>query len=234
MELLQPEKHRGLRMRPVGYRTPHFVPIVVSEFVAAAASCPILFTKEAATGQFYGGALFGFRPGERFLEETLARGGFRPLNLERDGFFITGEHIAIDRSSSRFSETEGEPLFDGADEPSMGLRPIQRALGQLQVGVEATNVFIRALLGLRLIEPIDISLCFDGGERFSLEGLYTVSLDGIRELDDAAALSLFRSGHLQLAYLMHASLKQIAVLAELRNRRANGEGRSSVGGIAGR
>jgi hypothetical protein len=44
-----------------------------------------------------------------------------------------------------------------------------------------------------------------------------VSLDAIRELDDASTLRLFRSGHLQLAYTMNASLKQIPVLARLRN-----------------
>jgi hypothetical protein len=45
-----------------------------------------------------------------------------------------------------------------------------------------------------------------------------VSLDAIRELDDAAALRLLRAGHLQLAYTMNASLKQIPILAQLRNR----------------
>lgn len=218
LELLQPGKHRHLRLSPTSDPTPHFVPIVVDEFAAAAATCPIVFTKAAATGQFYAGALFGFKPGESFLHEFIERGGFRPLHLQRDGFFITGEHIAIDRSHPRFSETDGEPLFDAANQPGSGLRQVQRVLGELHAGTEATNVFIRSLLNLKLIEPIDISLTFDGGEWLRLEGLYTVSLDGIRNLDDAAALSLFRSGDLQLAYVMSASLKQIPILARLRNR----------------
>ena len=41
-------------------------------------------------------------------------------------------------------------------------------------------------------------------------------------IDDAAALRLFRSGHLQLAYTMSASLKQMSLLAHLRNRRLAG------------
>lgn len=218
LELLQPEKHRHLCLGPVQDLTAHFVPIVVSEFAAAAATCPILLTKAAATGEFYAGALFGLKPGESWLENFIDRGGFTPLNVQREGFFITGEHIAIDRNSLRFSETEGELLFDAADQPSTPLRQIQRVLGQLQAGVEATSAFIRALLNLKLIEPIDITLRFDGGERLRLESLYTVSLDGIRDLDDASTLSLFRSGHLQLAHIMNASLKQIPILAQLRNR----------------
>jgi hypothetical protein len=217
-ELLDPQSHRHLRVRQSGGITSNFVQIVVDEFVEAAASCPILFSKDAATGHFYAGALFGFKPGESHLKYIVDRGGFNPLNLQRDGFFIAGEHIAIDRNNARFSETDGELLFDEAHRPTVKLRYIQRVLGQLQAGTEMTDVFIRALADLRLIEPIDIALTFDGPEHMTLRGLYTVSLDALRDLDDAAALRLFRAGHLQLAYTMNASLKQIALLAQLRNQ----------------
>jgi hypothetical protein len=216
-ELLDPTSHRHLRLRAKSDASPHFVQIVLGEFPAAAACCPVLFTKEAATGSFYAGAMCGFKPGESFIDDLTTRGGFTPLSLQRDGFFISEEHIAIDRNNRRFSETEGEPLFDDARQPTSALRQIQRALGQLHAGIEMTNAFIRALNDLKLIEPIDISLTF-GGELLTLQGLYTVSLDAIRELDDAAALHLLRSGHLQLAYTMNASLKQIPILAQLRNQ----------------
>jgi hypothetical protein len=219
LEMLNPQDHRHLRVRPAGDDGPHFVQIVTSEFAAAAASCPILFAKEPATGRFYAGAMLSLKPGERFLKSAAERGGFNPLNLQRDGFFISGEGISIDRNNPRFSEAEGEPLFDEAQRPSVCLRQIQRVLGQLQAGIEAANGFIRSLAELKLIEPIDISLSFDSGERLALEGLYTVSLDALREIDDAAAVRLFRSGHLQLAYIMAASLRQITILCQLRNER---------------
>jgi len=219
-ELLDPRSHRHLRLRAKGGGTaPHFVQIVAGEFAEAAASTPIVFSKDAASGSFYAAALFGFKPGESFLEDITDGGGFNPLSLQRDGFFISGEHIAIDRHNPRFSETDGEPLFDESHHPSVRLRQIQRVLGQLHAGIEATNGFIRALTDLRLIEPIDVSLTFDGGEVMTLRGLYTVSLDALHEVDDAVALRLFRSGHLQLAYTMSASLKQITILARLRNCR---------------
>ena len=121
--------------------------------------------------------------------------------------------------SPRFSDNEGEPLFEENSEASEPLRRIQRALGLLVAGTEETDAFIQILLEHRLVEPIDITLSFDDGEKFHLEGLYTVSLDAIAELDDAAALSLFRRGHLQLAYTMAGSLRQIPVLANRRNER---------------
>jgi hypothetical protein len=219
LELLSPESHRHLRLRPSAGERPHFVQIVAGEFARAAASCPVLFTKEAATGKFFAGAMFAFKPGESFLQEQSGRSDFQPLSLQREGFFISGEQIAIDRTHPRFSDTEGEPLFEGGSHPGVALRRIQRTLGQLKAGLDMTDRFIHALAELKLIESIDVSLDFDtGGERLTLQGLYTVSLDGLRSLDDAAALRLLRAGYLQLAYTMSTSLEQLPVLARLRDQ----------------
>jgi hypothetical protein len=218
LELLDPEAHRHLRLRPSqDVVAPHFVQVVPGEFTTAAACCPVLITKDNATGAFYAGAMFGFQPRESFLDELTTRGGFKPLALQRDGFYINGEHVAIDRSNSRFSDIEGERLFDDAGQPNSCLRQIQRVLGQLQSGLEATTTFMGALAAEKLIEPIDVSLNF-GGEMLTLQGLYTVSLDAIRQLESGAALRLLRAGYLQHAYILHGSLQQIPVLARMRDQ----------------
>jgi hypothetical protein len=216
--LLDPRNHARLRLRPIEAATPHFVQIVAGEFSVAATCCPILFTKDPGTGGFYAGAVFGFRPGENLLGSAEDRGGFQPLMLQREGFFLSEQHIAIDPGHARFSETDGEPLFDAAQQPADALRSIQRILGEIHAGLEQMKAFIGALTEAKLIEPIDVSLNFASGERLTLQGLYTVSLDRLRHVDDAVALRLFRAGHLQLAYVMAASLKHIPRLARLRNR----------------
>jgi hypothetical protein len=216
-ELLNAQDHGQLRLRFPRSTRLHFVQIVVSEFSAAAACCPILFTKDATTGEFYAGAMLGFKAGECLLESAADRGGFEPLNIQREGFFTAGEQIAIDPDHARFG-TQGEPLFDEAQQPSAQLRQMQRVLGQLHDGIAKTNAFIRTLLDLKLIESIEVSLNFDDGERITLQGLYTVSMDSLHGLGDAEAVALFRRGDLQRIYAMHTSLGQIAVLATKRNR----------------
>jgi hypothetical protein len=218
-ELLDPRVHAPLRLRAPSDKTPHFVQVVPAEFPAAAACSPVLFSKEAATGAFYAGAMFGFKPGECLLDTPERRVGFMPLMLQREGFFLSGPHIAIDATHERFTRGEGEPLFETSGEPGRGLRVVQRALGDLHAGLEQSRAFVGALTSIGLIEPVDISLAFDGGERISLQGLYTVSLDRLRAVDDAQALQLFRAGHLQLAHVMAASLRQIGRLARLRSQR---------------
>jgi hypothetical protein len=226
LQLLNPQSHGQLRLRPVHEAAPHFVQVLAPEFQVAATCCPILFTKDAETGAFYAGAMFGFKPGENLLGSPEERGGFLPLMLQREGFFMSERNIAIDRDHARFSEHEGEPLFNEAHEPGDSLRAIQRTLGEIHHGLERTRAFIAELTALKLIEPIDVSLIFDKSERLTLQGLYTVSLDRLRDVDDAAALRLFRAGHLQLGYSMVASLKHIPRLAQLRERLQAARGHS--------
>lgn len=224
LQLLNPQTHGRLRVRAPVEQAPYFVQLLAPEFHAALTCCPILFTKDAETGRFYAGAMFGFKAGESLLAHAEDRGGFMPLMLQREGFFMSGQHIAIDREHARFSEHEGEPLFDEGGEAGKPVRTIQRTLGEIHAGLERTKSFIEQLSLLKLIEAIDVSLQFEDGERISLQGLYTVSLDQLRDVDDAAALRLFRSGDLQLAYAMAASLKHIPRLARLREaRRRTGE-----------
>ncbi|MET3713347.1 hypothetical protein ABIC65_004077 [Sphingomonas trueperi] len=216
--LLDSVEHRDLRVRPATGPLPYFVPVVAAEFAAAAAACPVLLTKDAETGRFYVGAMLGFQPGES-LVELRAGEGFWPLHVERQGFFIAGDSIAIDPQDVRFAGQDGEPLFGDDGAPAPALRGIQQTLAQLHRGVEETQAFVDALLAHKLLEPIDVTLRFDDGTSLDLTGLYTVSLDTLHALDDGAVLTLFRAGYLQLAYALAGSLRQIAVLAARRNRR---------------
>jgi hypothetical protein len=216
LEPLNAELHRHLRAGAPVPDGRNFVPIVASELAVAAAACPILFSKSPETGQFYAGAMFGFRPEEPPLTHEDA---FVPLDIERQAFFISGEDIAVDLEHPRIAAGESQPLFDEDGQPSERLRRIQHALARLTLGLTDTDAFIRALLDLKLIEAIDISLSFDDGQTLRLQGLYTVARDSLRDLGDTDALRLFRAGHLQLAYTMLDSLEQIPLMARRRNQR---------------
>lgn len=217
-ELLSPKQHAGLKIKSQLEMTPHFTPVVTSEFFMASASFPIMLTKEVETGNFYAGVVLSLKPGEPPLKTLEERGGFNPLSLQCNGFYISDDHIVVDRDNPRFSESEGNQLFTESLQPADSLRQIQSALGKFHTGISATQTFIQAMSALKLIEPIEMTLGFDNGERLTLQGLYTVSLDNLRDIDDAATLSLYRAGHLELAYILAASRQQFNVLAHLRNQ----------------
>ena len=225
-ERLDAAQHAGLRLMRSGDSTRHFVQVVTSEFAIAARDYPILFTKHPETGAFYAGVVMGLKPGENlYVDGADIVPGYRPADLERQGFFMLDDEVVIDRTHPVFADgaahDEGEAVFDSG-QPAAALRRVLRALGDLKSGLPASEAFIARLLAARLLEPIDIALDFDDGERLVLEGLYTISLDALHGLPDDAALAMFRNGDLRTAYAQIGSVQHIRTLARRRNDRLAG------------
>ena len=215
---LDRQSHADLRVNAANAQGRHFVQLVVSEFPQAACEYPILFTKHPETGAFYPGAVMGLAAGENLCAEDGALRGYRPADLVRQGFYLVEDRIALDPDDPVFSAS-GQPLFDERGEPTHTLRTVQQAMHQLSQGLRETDAVVTRLVEHRLLEPIDISLDFDDGSHLRLDGLYSISLDALHALDDAAALALFRHGDLQIAYLQSASVRHIRTLAHRRNER---------------
>src|SRR5579859_8067205 len=220
--LLDSQLHRKLRVhaQPAAHYgdDQRFVAVVVNEFHALAMHYPILFSKDADTGQFYCGAMMGFDAGENlFLDEHRTLGVYRPLNLQRGPFLTSGSDLAIDLDHPRVAQSGDQPLFTEAGEPTGYLQSIMGLMRELRPGLERTRIFTDTLLSLTLIEPVTISARFDDGTDREFTGLYTVNRDKMNDLADAAVLDLFRRGYLQLIYSMLASLKHVSALARRKN-----------------
>lgn len=195
-----------------------FVAVVVNEFPILSLHYPILFSKDADTGQFYCGAMLGFDAGENlFLDEHRAHRLYRPLNLQRGPFFTAGSDLAVDLEHPRVAPSGDQALFDEAGAPTVYLQSIMGLMRDLRPGLERSRIFIDTLLSLNLIEPMTIEARFDDGSNREVTGLYTVNRDRLQDLADAAVVDLFRRGYLQLVYLMLASLKHVPTLAQKKN-----------------
>jgi hypothetical protein len=215
--------HRDLRVQAEAAAkfgdNQRFVPVVIAEFPLLVPHYPILFSKDSDTGAFFCGAMLGIDEGENLFLKKDGRGqeGYRPLNLQRAPFFVSGEDLAIDLDHARLAVDDGQALFNDQGEPTAYLESIKAAFQQLKRGAEMTKRFTAALLNSNLLEPVDIILSFDDGSKRNLADLYTVNQEVLRQLPDAAVLELFRRGYLQLIYLLIASLKQIPILAQKKN-----------------
>jgi hypothetical protein len=215
---LNSEEHKNLKIRTEASASlgdgQRFVPVVLNEFQFLVAHYPLLFSKDAETGAFYCGAVMGFDEGENlFLDEDC----YRPLNLRRMPFYTAGDDVAIDLDHPRVGDS-GEALFTDAGEPTQFLAGTVGALREVRHGLDKMKDFIDTLLKLKLIEGLSVTLAFDDGKR-DLQGLYTINRDALAGLQDAEVLELFRSGYLQHIHLMIASLRQVANLANKKNRR---------------
>jgi hypothetical protein len=222
--VLNSQSHRELRVQAEAAAkfgdNQRFVPVVITEIPLLVTHYPVLFSKDSDTGAFFCGAMLGIDEGENlFLKEGKGHEGYRPLNLQRAPFFVSGDELAIDLDHLRISTDKGQSLFDENGEPTPYLESIKAAFQQLKPGNEMNKRFIETLLKLNLLEPVDISLGFDDGSKRNLADLYTLNQEVLRKLPDVSVLDLFRRGYLQLIYLLIASLKQIPVLAQKKNDR---------------
>ena len=218
--LLNNHDHRAVRVQAGASArygdNQRFVAVILGEFPHLVAHYPILLTKDQNTGAFFAGAMLGFDEGENLFLDERGMETYRPLNLQRGPFFTAGTEVAIDLDSPRL-EAGGKPLFTEQGEPTQYLQSIMALFRDLKPGLEMTKTFVESLVGLKLVEPIDIDLVFDDGSKRKLTGLYTVNQQVLSALPDATVVDLFRKGYLQLIYLMMASLKQVPVLARRKN-----------------
>lgn len=222
---LNKENHRDLKIDAAASAaygdSQHFVQVIVNEFPHLVVHYPILFGKEAATGQFFCGAMLGFAEGEnQFLDEWKRDSQFyRPLSLQREPFYAQGPELAIDLDHPRVGAEGGKELFTREGEPSRYLQSIMWAFQDLVPGIERTRIFIARLMELDLIEPVDVEVEFEDGTLRQCEGLYTINQDTLAKLPDAVVIELFRRGYLTLIQLMIASLKQVREMARVKNAR---------------
>ncbi len=186
-----------------------FTHVIVKEFPLLVVHYPILFSKDANTGEFHCGVMLGFDEGENlFLEEWRDLEFYRPLGLQRVPFYANGPDVAIDLDHARVGVAEGIALFTEVGQPTRYLQRIIWAFQDLSSGITVTRSFITSMLQLKLIEPIVIEAEFDDGTTRECGGLYTVNQEALSALPDQTVVDLFRLGYLRLIHIMIASLKQ--------------------------
>jgi hypothetical protein len=126
--------------------------------------------------------------------------------------------IHIDMDDKRVSETEGERVFLENGGNSSFLDRKAAILAGLNDGIAATKAMFAAFTAHNLIEPVQLEIKFNSG-KYDIVGLHTVSAPKLRNLTAEQLLDLNRSGFLQGAYLVLASLNNVQRLIDRKLRR---------------
>lgn len=195
------------------------------------AEYPLFLTRNADSGHFDLVVLLGLETSENLYlgeDEWLAR--TLPLSIERQPFLIGFQSaeqagmseqvpvVHVDMDHPAVSETVGEPVFlpHGGDSPL--LERINTVLSTIHAGHQASEDFSRALVGLDLVESIELEIELNDGSRRSLKGLHTINEERLGRLDADSLGMLHQQGYLQHIYMMLASMPQLAVVIERKNR----------------
>ena len=207
------------------------VPTFPTEYGDVQREYPIFFRKEPS-GEFGSVALLGFAQDENlFLDDTGWHARYVPGYIARGPFLIgfqeqrvEGETriepvIHVDMDDPRISTTEGEPVFLPQGGNSPHLERTAGILKGLHEGMAMSKAMFAAFTELDLIEPVKVEIRFSAEEGYDLVGLYTISESKLRALDGEPLSRLHRSGFLQGAFLVLASLNNMKTLIEMKHQR---------------
>ncbi|QCI79163.1 peptide ABC transporter permease [Hankyongella ginsenosidimutans] len=201
------------------------VPVFPTEFADVSREYPILFRKDAQ-GSLQAVALLGLDRDENlFLGPDGWQARYIPA-VQRRGPFLIGFQdvggtrepmVLIDLDDPRVGD--GEPLFlpQGGNTPFLDM--VSRTLKALHQGVEVMPQMFAAFEAEGLIEPIQLELKVGSERSYLLGDVYTISESRLAGLPGAALERLNRAGFLGAAFLVLASMPNIAALVERKSRR---------------
>ena len=195
-----------------------------AEFRNIQACFPIVFQKSADGVGFDALALVGVEQGENlFLEADGWQAPYVPMTLERQPFLIgvDGDQLMvnIDIDHPRISQDEGEAVFLPYGGNTEYLERINSMLLAIHQGLEGAKGFSAAMQAHELFEPFVVDIELDDGSQNRLAGFYTLHEERLAALDGATLERLSRSGYLQAAYMVLASMAQFRSLIDRKNRR---------------
>jgi len=199
------------------------VPLIVHEFARASAEMPIVFVKNADTGEFQAVALLGLSPNENlFYSSEKWLSDYLPALISHHPFALMPTQndenqlqMVIKEDSNFVSTTEGEALFDEAGNETKYLESRKNSLGQYFDNSHVTQAFTKQLSDNSLLSQQNLSLELNG-EKIALNGVYLVDEKALNTLPDEDFIALRKKGYLAPIYNHLGSLHQLSRLAKLK------------------
>lgn len=200
------------------------IPVTLAEFAATQKDYPIVFTN---LDNPYPVAVVGvIEDHNLFMRDGMwEQGCYVPAYLRCYPFAFAGEKdgriaVAVDRAAACVSENARYPFFDDGT-LTQRTQELMRFCAQYEAERRRTAEFCSALKDLGLLSSQQATYTRSGSDKEELLAAY-VSIDGekLAQLDDAAVLSMHRSGRLAASYLQLYSLENWQALIERRAARA--------------
>jgi hypothetical protein len=208
------------------------VPAYPTEYAELQREYPIFFQKDSGTGEYRSVVLLGFGRDENlYLQGERWNAGYLPGHIARGPFLIgfqeqdvDGESrreavIHVDLDHPRISFDEGEPVFLPQGGNSPYLEHVTTVLRGIRDGTEGGKAMYEAFDAMGLIQPITLDITFDDAHGANVTGLLGIDRERLAALDAGSLHALHRSGYLEGAYLVLASMHNLRRLMTEKQRR---------------
>lgn len=202
-----------------------------SEFIELQKHYPIFFRRDGEFDGYQCVVLLGLEKNENlFLDASYPSGwkaDYVPAVLNKGPFLIGFQQsshseeknavIHIDMDHPKVSNSEGQSLFLTHGGNSPYLNHISSCLSVIDSGLEIQSDMFKQFLALDLIEPVNIEFELNNGEKRRLSGNYTIHEERLAALTGSELQALSKSGYLQLAFAVVASMTNVRKLINLKN-----------------
>lgn len=212
----------------------------LTEFAEVQKEYPILCRKDPETDEYQAIAFFGLQKDENlFLAEAdpmsqkhvgwraeyvpavMARGPFS-IGVQRglvDGVEVQKPVVHIDMKHPKASCEDGQALFLENGGHSPYLRHISATLDAIKDGMPLTKLMFDAFSKYELLEPVTLDIEFLNQDKLKINGFETINIDKLSRLSGEALVKLNKSGFLQAAYFIVASMSNVRKLIEWKDRK---------------
>ena len=178
----------------------HLAAASLREYAQVASCMPIVIIKDPKSDIYHSVAMLGTEQGVNlFLQDGKWQGHCVPLNVQRYPFDVRqdGDKLGVFfDENSELVGTEGEPLFTEEGEPSPFLQNRQQLLSELANSEMATRDFIKKIVELDLLDPIQLGVQYADGSKRNITGMHNISEKRLQALGEAQILELHKSGFL--------------------------------------
>ena len=212
----------------------------LTEFSDVQKEYPILCRKNPETDEYQALVFFGFQKDENlFLAEpdsasqknlgwradyvpaVMARGPFS-IGIQREmvnGSEIRNPIVHIDMNHPKAVCEDGQGLFLENGGYSQYLNYISKVLDTINDGMFLTKLMFDAFNKYQLLEDVVLDIEFQDKNKLKITGFQTINTDKLSDLNGEALEELNKSGFLQAAYFIVASMSNIRKLIDLKNRK---------------
>lgn len=223
---LDKKNHKNYKIKPdksyAHTKSQHIALIQVHEFVAAAIHYPIVFVKNAETGEFRSVVMLGLEPNENlFSQNNSWNAQYVPTSIKGYPFLITPDtmSLCINTESPLINENEGMSLFNDEGKETDFLKSTKQLLANFIAQTPVTESFIKHISSKKLISPFNISIEINKKQekKYDLNGVYAIDNSKLQDLPDDEFLTLKKAGYLPAIYAHLTSLGTISRLAHIKS-----------------
>ncbi len=212
----------------------------ITEFSEVQKEYPILCRKNPETGEYQAIVFFGFEKNENlfltdidsknqkhvgwkadYVPAVMARGPFS-IGIHREIVNGLEKHhpmVHIDINHPKAIGEEGHKLFLENGGHSSYLNYISKTLEIINHGIPLTKLMFDAFNKYQLLEPVVLDIEFNNQQKLKINGFETINKNRLSQLNGTLLEELNKSGFLQAAYFIIASMSNIQKLIDWKNRK---------------